>query len=64
MSKSVFNRTLKSSLAEVDAHLIQPGEYDELPELTDAMLACAVAVNVNQGLCPPQPVKSNPAGEP
>lgn len=28
-----------SDLAKVDAHVIQPHEYDELPELTDEMVA-------------------------
>lgn len=31
-------RKLKSDLAKVDAHVIQPHEYDEIPELTDEML--------------------------
>jgi uncharacterized protein (DUF4415 family) len=31
-------RTLKSDLRRVDRHKTKPGEYDELPELTDAML--------------------------
>jgi len=31
--------TLKSDLARVDAHEIQSDEYDELPELTDDILA-------------------------
>jgi uncharacterized protein (DUF4415 family) len=30
---------LGSDLARVDAHVIQPHEYEELPELTDEMLA-------------------------
>jgi uncharacterized protein (DUF4415 family) len=33
---------LGSDLARVDAHSIQPEEYDELPELTDDMRARAV----------------------
>ena len=32
-------RSLGSDLARVAAHVIQPLEYDELPELTDDMLA-------------------------
>lgn len=28
-------RVIGSDLAKVDAHVIQPEEYDELPELTD-----------------------------
>lgn len=31
-----------SDLARVDAHVVQPSEYKELPELTDEMLARAV----------------------
>ena len=33
---------VKSDLARVDAHVIQPEEYDEVPELTDEMLARGV----------------------
>ena len=35
-------RTLGSDLARVDAHVIKPEEYEELPELTDEMLARGV----------------------
>ena len=38
-NKSVSRRSLGSDLARVAAHVIQPGEYQELPELTDDMLA-------------------------
>ena len=38
VSKPVSARTLKSDLKRVDAHKVKPGEYKELPELTDAML--------------------------
>ena len=38
-SKRVSRRSLGSDLARVAAHVIQPQEYDELPELTDDMLA-------------------------
>ena len=31
-----------SDMARVDAHVIQPEEYEELPELTDEMLARGV----------------------
>lgn len=34
---------LGSDLRRVDEHRIQPHEYDELPELTDAMVALAKA---------------------
>jgi uncharacterized protein (DUF4415 family) len=33
---------LGSDLARVDAHVIQPEEYEELPELTDEMIARGV----------------------
>lgn len=46
MSKPASRRTLGSDLARVDAHVVKPNEYKELPELTDAMLARAV---VNKG---------------
>lgn len=32
---SSADRPIGSDLAKVDAHVIQPEEYDELPELTD-----------------------------
>ncbi len=32
-------RALGSDLAKIDAHVIQPHEYEELPELTDAWFA-------------------------
>ena len=38
-SKRVSPRSLGSDLAKVATHVIQPEEYDELPELTDDMLA-------------------------
>jgi len=38
-NKRVSRRSLGSDLARVDAHVIQPHEYEELPELTDEMLA-------------------------
>jgi uncharacterized protein (DUF4415 family) len=40
MSKS--KRVIKSSLKQMDRHVIQPQEYDEAPELTDEQLARAV----------------------
>jgi uncharacterized protein (DUF4415 family) len=45
---------LQSDLARVDAHVIQPEEYDELPEMNDAMLARA---QINRG---GRPVATNP----
>ena len=38
-SKRASPRSLGSNLAKVATHVIQPDEYDELPELTDDMLA-------------------------
>jgi uncharacterized protein (DUF4415 family) len=38
-SKRVSRRSSGSDLQRVDAHVIQPHEYDELPELTDKMIA-------------------------
>ena len=46
MSKPVSRRTSNSDLARVDAHRISRSEYEELPELTDEMLARAT---VNKG---------------
>ena len=53
-NKPVSRRTLKSNLARVDAHTINPEEYKELPELTEDMLARA---KVNKG---GRPVSPNP----
>jgi uncharacterized protein (DUF4415 family) len=38
-SKRVSPRSLGSDLERVAAHSIQPEEYEEIPELTDEMLA-------------------------
>ena len=38
-NKRASPRSLGSNMARVKAHAIQPHEYDELPELTDEMLA-------------------------
>ncbi len=46
VGKAASPRTLKSNLAKIDAHVVQAAEYDELPELTDEMLARAA---VNKG---------------
>ena len=40
--KPASRRTLGSDLERVDAHVIKPEEYEELPELTDEMLDRAV----------------------
>ncbi len=46
MRKLASRRTSASDLAKVDAHVIRPHEYKELPELTDSALSRAV---VNKG---------------
>lgn len=46
--------SLTSDLARVDAHVVKEGEYDDLPELDDAMLARGQA---NRG---GRPVATNP----
>lgn len=38
-SKRASRHSLGSDLTKVAAHVIQPEEYEELPELTDEMLA-------------------------
>lgn len=53
-NKRASPRSLKSDLARVDAHVEKPEEFEELPELTDAMLARA---KVNKG---GRPVSKNP----
>ena len=42
MSKPASHHTLGSDLAHVDAHVLKPSEYKDLPELTDDMLNRAV----------------------
>ncbi len=54
VNKPVSRRSSGSDLKRVDAHVVKPHEYKELPELTDAMLARAV---VNKG---GRPKSSNP----
>jgi uncharacterized protein (DUF4415 family) len=46
-------RLLGSDLARVDAHVIQPEEYEELPELTDEMLARGVWKRGGRPIPPP-----------
>lgn len=53
-NKVASRHSLKSDLARVDAHILQPDEFEELPELTNEMLARA---KVNKG---GRPVSSNP----
>ena len=45
-NKPASRRSLKSDLARVDAHQIEPKEYEELPELTPSMLKRAT---INKG---------------
>jgi uncharacterized protein (DUF4415 family) len=52
--KSASRRSLKSDLARVDAHKIKAKEYEELPRLTNDMLARA---KVNKG---GRPLSANP----
>lgn len=42
MSKPASRRISGSDLKRVDAHVIQPEEYEEIPELTEDMLSRAV----------------------
>ena len=54
VKKRASRRSLGSDLARVDAHVIQPEEYIDAPELTDEMLARAVVMKRGR------PVSSNP----
>ena len=54
VSKPASRCSSKSDLARVNAHKIKPEEYDELPELTDDMVARAT---VNKG---GRPISPNP----
>ena len=42
MNKHASPRTLGSDLARVDAHVVKPAEYKDLPELSDDMLSRAI----------------------
>jgi uncharacterized protein (DUF4415 family) len=42
VNKRASPRTLGSDLARVDAHVVKPAEYKDLPEFTDDMLSRAV----------------------
>jgi len=46
VKKRSSRRTLKSDLARVDAHVVRPHEYKELPQLTKRALSRGV---VNKG---------------
>jgi uncharacterized protein (DUF4415 family) len=41
-NKKSTAHTFKSDFVKVDAHIVQPHEYDELPELTAEMFSRAV----------------------
>jgi hypothetical protein len=45
-NKNASRRSLKSDMARVDAHTLKTEEYEDLPELTEEMLARA---KVNKG---------------
>ena len=53
-NKLASHRDLKSDLTRVDAHVLNDSEYEDLPELTDEMLARST---VNKG---GRPVSANP----
>lgn len=53
-SKSASGRSLKSDLKRVDAHKVKPGEYEDLPEITDAMLERGVVKRAGR------PIATNP----
>ena len=53
-NKPGSRRALKSDLARVDAHVVKPEEYEDLPDLTEDMLSRAT-VNVGG-----RPVSPNP----
>lgn len=53
-NKAASRHTLKSDMARVDAHILKKEEYEDLPELTEEMLARA---KVNKG---GRPLSSNP----
>lgn len=55
-NKPASHRSLKSDLARVDAHTVKAKEYEELPELTEDMLARAT-VNKGDRPCSPNPRK-------
>ena len=54
VNKRVSRRSLTSDLKQVDAHVIAPQEYEELPELTEDILDRA---KLNKG---GRPVSANP----
>ena len=54
VNKTASRRSLTSNVKQVDAHVIAPHEYEELPELTEDMLARA---KLKKG---GRPLSSNP----
>ena len=54
MKRNKSRIAFKSNLAKVDAHVIRPGEYKELPELTEEALARAVVKRAGR------PLSANP----
>lgn len=59
VNNPVLHRALTSDFAWVDAHVVTKGEYDDLPELDDAMLARA-KVNRGEHLVSATPRKLSP----
>ena len=53
-NKAASVRPLKSDLKRIDAHRVAPDEYEDLPELTDAMLARGVLKRAGR------PIATNP----
>ena len=53
-NKNASRRSLKSDMARVDVHTVKAEEYEDLPELTEEMLARA---KVNKG---GRPLSPNP----
>ena len=53
-NKTASRHSLKSDMAQVDAHTLKKEEYEDLPELTEEMLARA---KVNKG---GRPLSPNP----
>ena len=60
----VSHPPLGSDLAGVDAHEIQPEEYEEIPELTEEMLAIAVIRKPVSGSSPTYANAPMPGQEP
>ena len=53
-NKHTTGRTSKSDMARVDAHVIQPHEYDEIPEMIDEAMSRGVLKRAGR------PVATNP----